>query len=157
MYLRQSTAGQEIQLGKFVDETDGITAETGLTIINTDIKLFKEGATSQANKNSGGATHMANGYYYTVLDATDSNTVGNLEVTVDVSGALPVRREYVVLPASMYDGLVAGTEFMPVDAYKPIFSISGGVITVKKPDGTTTAYTHTLTTDPAAEPVIGAS
>ena len=40
MYLRQSTASQEVQLGKFVDDTDGKTAETALTINNTDIKLF---------------------------------------------------------------------------------------------------------------------
>jgi len=54
IYLKQSTASQEIPLGVFVDETDGKTAETGLTIANTDIKLWKTGATTLANKNSGG-------------------------------------------------------------------------------------------------------
>jgi hypothetical protein len=62
--LRQSTASQEIPLGPFVDSTDGNTAETGLTIANTDIKLQKAGATAQVNKNSGGATHIATGDYY---------------------------------------------------------------------------------------------
>lgn len=109
MYLRQSTASQEIQLGKFVDDADGATAETGLTIANSDIKLFKHGATSQVSKNSGGATHMANGHYYAVLDATDTNTLGNLEVTVDVSGALSIRREFVVLPANVFDRLILGS------------------------------------------------
>lgn len=109
LFLRQSTASQEIQLGKFVDDTDGKTAETGLTIANTDIKLFKHGATSQASKNSGGATHIANGHYYAVLDATDTDTVGNLEVTVDVSGALSVRREYVVLEEAVYDAFYAAS------------------------------------------------
>jgi hypothetical protein len=110
MWLRQSTASQEILLGPFLDSTDGDTAETGLTIANTDIKLWKEGATTEANKNSGGATHIASGRYYAVLDATDTNTLGKLEVNVHVAGALAVRREYMVLPANVYDSLVLGTD-----------------------------------------------
>ena len=65
--LRQSTAGQEVPLGYFVDSTDGDTEETGLTISNTDIKIWKWGATTLANKNSGGATHISNGIYYATL------------------------------------------------------------------------------------------
>jgi hypothetical protein len=109
MYLRQSTASQEILLGPFLDDTDGKTAETGLTIANTDIKLWKGGATSEANKNSGGATHIAAGRYYAVLDATDTNTVGMLEVNVHVSGALPVRRAFYVLEEAVYDALFAAS------------------------------------------------
>lgn len=90
--LKQSTASQEILLGRFVDATDGDTEETGLTIANTDIKLWKPGATTVASKNSGGATHIANGLYYCVLDATDTDTLGTLIVTVHVSGARPVER-----------------------------------------------------------------
>lgn len=94
--LVQSTASQEIPLGYFVDSTDGNTEETGLTIANTDIKLWKAGATALANKNSGGGTHISNGIYYCVLDATDTDTLGPLVVFVHVSGALPVRVECVV-------------------------------------------------------------
>lgn len=104
--LRQSTASQEIPLGYFVDSTDGDTAETALTIANTDIKLWKSGATSLANKNSGGATHMAGGLYYAVLDATDSGTVGPMKVFVHVAGALSVCLECLVLPANVYDSIV---------------------------------------------------
>ena len=71
--LKQSTASQEVPLGYFLDNTDGDTEETGLTIANTDIKIWKNGATTLANKNSGGATHISNGIYYCVLDATDTN------------------------------------------------------------------------------------
>lgn len=116
MYLRQSTAGQEILLGTFLDDTDGKTAETALTIANTDIKIWKEGGTTEASKNSGGATHIASGRYYAVLDATDTNTVGNIEINVHVSGALPVRREYVVLPPQVYDSLVLGTDLLDTNA-----------------------------------------
>lgn len=115
MWLRHSTASQEILLGPFVDSTDGVTAETGLTIANTDIKIWKEGGTTEASKNSGGATHIASGRYYTVLDATDTDTLGKLEVSVAVSGALPVRRAFVVLPAMVYDSMVLGTDTLQAD------------------------------------------
>ena len=78
--LKQSTAGQEIPLGYFVDSTDGDTEEGALTIANTDIKIWKNGATTLANKNSGGATHISNGVYYCTLDATDTNTLGPLVI-----------------------------------------------------------------------------
>ena len=116
MWLKQNTASQEILLGPFLDDTDGKTAETGLTIANTDIQLFKDGSTAEVNKNSGGATHISDGRYYAVLDATDTNTLGKLEVNVFVSGALPVRREFIVLPANAYDSLVSGTDYLQADA-----------------------------------------
>lgn len=125
MWLRQSTASQEILLGTFLDSTDGNTAETGLTIANTDIKLWKEGGTTEASKNSGGATHIASGRYYAVLDATDTNTLGKLEINVHVAGALAVRREFMVLPANVYDSLVLGTDRLDVAGAE----LASGVIT----------------------------
>jgi hypothetical protein len=116
MWLRQSTATQRILLGIFLDPTDGNTEKTGLSIANTDIKLWKEGAATEASKNSGGAIHIANGRYYTVLDASDTDTPGKLEVNVHVTGALAVRREYMVLPPNVYDALVLGTDYLDVSA-----------------------------------------
>ena len=106
--LRQSTASQIIQLGGvFVDSSDGDTEETGLTIANTDIKLHKNGATSLASKNSGGGTHMANGRYYATLDATDTNTVGPLTITIHVSGALVETIHCFVFEEAIYDAFYA--------------------------------------------------
>lgn len=115
IYLKQSTASQEIVLGVFLDDTDGKTAETGLTIANTDIKIWKAGATTLANKNSGGATHISNGIYYATLDATDTATLGSLIIYVQVSGALAVKQECVVLSANNYDTFIAGTDRFNVD------------------------------------------
>lgn len=127
--LRQSTASQEIPLGPFVDSTDGNTAETGLTIANTDIKLEKAGATSQTNKNSGGATHIATGDYYAVLDATDTDTVGPLRVKVHVSGALPVWLDCMVYEEGVYDGFYAsGADLMDSsDTFNSNVTHFGGV------------------------------
>lgn len=89
--LFQATAGQEIELGPFLSDTDGKTPMTGLTIANTDIKIWK-GGTTLATKNSGGATHMADGVYYAVMDEVDTNTgLVPFIVHVHVSGALPVK------------------------------------------------------------------
>jgi len=114
IFLKQSTASQEVLLGPFVDSTDGNTAETALSIANTDIKLHKAGATTLANKNSGGATHISNGNYYAVLDATDTDTLGTLIIVVQVSGALAVRHHAVVLAANVYDSIVGGGDILDV-------------------------------------------
>jgi hypothetical protein len=116
MKLKQSTASQEVPLGPFLDPADGATPVTGLTIANTDIKVWKRGATSLANKNSGGATHMAGGVYYCVLDATDTDTLGPLVVFIHVAGALAVKVECEVLPANVFDSLVDGSDNLQVDA-----------------------------------------
>ena len=117
MFLRQSTASQEVLMGPFLDDTDGKTAETALTITNTDIKVWKSGATTEANKNSGGATHIAAGRYYAVFDATDTDTVGMLEINIAVSGALPVQKRLYVLEEAVFDNLFAA------DAAGPLTSL----------------------------------
>src|SRR5690606_15202054 len=99
----------EVILGPFLDDTDGKTAETALTIANTDIKIWKTGGTSESNKNSGGATHIASGRYYAVLDATDTNTIGPLEINVHVSGALPIKVRCCVLDEAVYDVMFGTT------------------------------------------------
>jgi hypothetical protein len=113
--LRQATAGQEVPLGPFLDSTDGDTEETGLTIANTDILLWKCGATTLVAKNSGGATHISNGIYYAVLDATDTVTAGSLKIFVHMAGALFVTLTCEVLPANVYDSLVAGSDSLTVE------------------------------------------
>ncbi len=153
-WLKQSTS-VEIGMGPFLDETDGKTAETALTITQADVRLKKNaGAWAQKN-DSNSATHEENGWYEVSLDTTDTNTLGILLVAIHESGALPVWREFLVVPANVYDSMISGTEWLTVDPNKVEFSISGSTLTVLKPDDSTTAYTKTLTTDAAAEPVTG--
>lgn len=103
IYLRQSTASQEVMLGPFLDSTDGVTPETGLTIANTDILIFKRGASTMAAKNSGGATHVSVGLYLITLDDTDTDTLGSGYIYVNVSGALYIKERFEVLPQAQYD------------------------------------------------------
>lgn len=101
-WLRQSTA-ETVVLGPFVDDTDGKTAETALTISQADIRLSKNGGAFAQTNNAAGATHMENGYYSVPLNTTDTNTLGRLRVAVSESGALPVWRDFMVLPQQVWD------------------------------------------------------
>lgn len=118
MYLKQSTASQSVLIGPFVDSTDGVTAETGLTIANTDIRLSANGG-NMAAKTSGGGTHDEAGWYTITLDATDTATVGRLQLSVAVAGALPVWAEFQVLEENVYDAWLgasaaAGTDLAAI-------------------------------------------
>lgn len=108
MYLKQSTASQTVVIGPFVDSADGNTIKDLLTIDAADIRLSKNGGNIVA-KNSGGGTHDELGYYTITLDATDTDTVGRLQLMVHESGALPVYHEFQVLEEAVYDDLFAAS------------------------------------------------
>jgi len=108
MFLRQSTS-QIIRFGPFLDSTDGVTPETGLTIAQADMQLSKDGAAFAQKNAAGNATHDVDGWYSTTLDATDSATTGELKIQVNVAGALPVWEKWFVLTQSAYDALQTGT------------------------------------------------
>ena len=127
IFLRQNTASQEALLGPFQDDTDFKTAEVALTIANTDIKLIKAGATGETNKNSGGGTHVAGGYYSVVFDATDSNTLGSGVIRCKMAGALEVWVYYTVLSAGVYDAWF-GSVLQPVD----VTSFGGMLLTARR-------------------------
>jgi hypothetical protein len=215
-YLKQSTS-VDVGIGPFLDETDGKTAETGLTITQPDVRL-KKNSGAWAQKNAAQTlSHEEFGWYEVTLDATDTDTIGILLVAVHESGALPVWVEFHVLAANVYDSLfgaatdkldvnveewnttavpaehtagypivtvkdgtgtgeidttsgkvmlaaTAMTESYAADGVVPTpeqalqmilqrlieFQISGTTITVKKRDGSTTAFTLTL--DSATSP-----
>lgn len=109
MYIAKQSTSFTLALGPFLDDTDGKTAETGLTITQPDIRLSKNGA-AYAQKNAAGTlSHMENGYYSLTLDTTDMNTVGTLRVHVIESGALPVWVDIQILEEAVYDALFAAS------------------------------------------------
>ncbi len=108
--LKQSTAAT-IKLGPFIDDGDGKSAETGLTISQADIRLSKNGGDFAQTNNAAGATHDEFGYYDIPLDTTDTNTLGRLRVAVSESGALPVWQDFLVVTANVYDTLCSTDTF----------------------------------------------
>jgi hypothetical protein len=103
-WIKQSTAST-IKLGPFLDDTDGKTPKTGLTISQADIRLSKNGGAFAQSNNTAGATHNENGYYDVPLNTTDANTLGMLRVAVSKSSALPVWQDFMVVPANVWDSM----------------------------------------------------
>lgn len=115
MWLKQSTA-YTFRLGPFVDSTDGNTEENALTIAYTDVYLSKNGGAFAAKNDTTNLTGTgANGHYTCVLNATDTGTLGMFRVLCHVSGALVVYKDFVILPANVYDSLVSGSDNLQVD------------------------------------------
>jgi len=120
--LRQSTATAVI-VGPFLDETDGITPEEALTVASIDTDLYKFSnthpltATSITLTTSGGSNdcvHVNNGYYSLELTTTDSNTLGRMRLTLNISGAVPVWEEFAIIPANVWDARYS-TDYLQVD------------------------------------------
>lgn len=110
MFLRQSTS-VTITLGGFVDDSDGKTAETALSLT---VYVAKNGGVATARSSAGAISHDRDGDYRVPLDATDTGTGGLLRVSSAPAGALRVWRDYVVLPAQRYDSLIAGSDLLQV-------------------------------------------
>ncbi|HRS28491.1 MAG TPA: hypothetical protein P5255_09515 [Phycisphaerae bacterium] len=107
-WLRQGTE-VTVKLGPFVDAADGATAETALSIDQADIRLSKAGGAFDETHVEDGAAHDEAGWYDVTLDADDTDTLGELVVSVQVAGALPVWERYTVVPAEVYDAVIGGT------------------------------------------------
>jgi hypothetical protein len=97
--LKQSTT-VTVQVGPFVDATDGVTPEVALG--SPGIELSKAGAVFGARSGSTIA-HDAEGYYRVELDATDTNTLGILSLkAIDSANHVPVWHHYMVVHADVY-------------------------------------------------------
>lgn len=121
-WLKQSTAAT-IKAGPFVDDTDGKTAETGLSIAQADIRLSKNGGAFAQSNNSAGGTHDENGYYGIPLDTTDTGTLGRLKLAILKTGALPVFQDFMVVASQVWDSLF-GADRLQVDVQEAASSLT---------------------------------
>lgn len=119
-FLRQSTA-QSFRIGPFLDSVDA-SLETALTLAQANIQVSKNGGAFAQTSAAPTATHDVSGWYICPLTAADTNTLGLLTVQITLSGVLPVWKDFMVLPANVYDSLVLGSAVLAVNA-----SQAGGV------------------------------
>ena len=111
LFLKQSTE-ITFKIGPFLDATDGVSEETGLAGGGTEIS--KNGAAFAAGPTLG--THDAEGWYPITLTTTHTNTLGRFQIKSHASAThLPVWHECMVLPANVYDSLVAGSDVLQAD------------------------------------------
>jgi len=115
MWLKQSTA-ITAKIGPFIDDTDGKTAETGLTIAQADVRLSKNGGDIAQKNEATSCTHDELGIYGCPIDTTDTATLGRLQLWVHKSGALPVWHEFMVVPANVWDSMF-GSDMLKVDVH----------------------------------------
>jgi hypothetical protein len=123
-WLKHNTAADAV-IGPFVDDTDFKTPETSLTLSQADCQLIKAAGAAAQKNNATAATHLGGGHYKVPLSTTDTNTLGRLRLYVNEAGALPVWRDFLVLPANVYDALVEGSDALQVHANE----MTAGLIT----------------------------
>lgn len=114
IFVKQSTA-VDVVIGPFVDDTDGKTAETALTISQADCQLMKNGGAAAQKNDATSATHLVNGHYKVPLNTTDTNTLGVMKLSIHETGALPYAIDMMVMPANVWDSLF-GADYLQIDA-----------------------------------------
>lgn len=97
--LRQSTAQTEL-IGPFLDATDGVTEEVGLTTPPT--RISKDGGAFEAGP--AGGTHDENGWYPVAFTTGQTDTLGSLMLqSQDEAVHVPVWHPFMVVTANYYD------------------------------------------------------
>lgn len=117
-FLKQSTS-VKVPIGPFVDATDKVTPETGITLGAADaaeIIKHDSGSVTDISARTWAAITGADGMYNLTLDAADPSALGMMTVYIaDTSVCAPVRADFMVLPANIYDSLIAGSDKLQVD------------------------------------------
>ncbi len=118
-YLKADTI-TEVVIGPAVAVGDGFVPVTGLVGSTADeFEIIKHGATTTTTiVGTLAAITGADGYYALDLSATDTNTEGRLTLLInDDSLILPIRHEFMVVNANVFDSLfaAAGTDLLQID------------------------------------------
>jgi hypothetical protein len=98
LYARQSTA-RTVTVGPVLD-ADGVAVTGGVV---ADFKISKNGGAPAALNGSATATHRHTGFYSLALTASDLDTVGTAEVTIDDTVNSCPLKEISVVEEAVYD------------------------------------------------------
>lgn len=82
----EATAARRTVTFVCVDDTDGKTAETGLTFSSSEVSVRKPAGSYAAVTNIGTITEIADGEYELELTATELNTLGPLHLKIEKTG-----------------------------------------------------------------------
>ena len=111
MQQNEGTAARRRILIYLVDDTDGKSAETGITISAGDVKISKNGA-AEAN-HAGTLTELATGTYYYEFTNEELETLGFLQFKLTKSGVRTFVKELQVVPWDPYDSVRMGMTALP--------------------------------------------
>jgi len=111
LQISEATAAQRRILVYLVDDTDGKTPETSVTISAGDVKISKNGA---AEANHGGTlTELATGTYYYEFSQSELDTAGFVQFKLIKSGVRTFVKEVQVVPFDPYDAVRMGLTALP--------------------------------------------
>lgn len=119
-HLKANTS-VKVVIGPFVDNSDGYTPETGITLGAADeAELMKHDAAAVTDISGRTWAAIANmdGYYNLTLTTGDTDTEGMIVIAIqDDSVCLPVRMEFMVMSEASYDSMYApkDTGYMDVN------------------------------------------
>lgn len=154
LFLRQSTA-IDIRMGPFVDATDAVTPETGITLGAADqAEVLKEnGAATVAMGGTFAAVTDADGWYDYTVASGDVDTVGEVVFVVqDLSVCLPVAVRAFVVEEAVYDAMYNASAVGPLTAA----AVNAQVVDVLKTDtNSTDGLTGAPPESPNMEEAIG--
>jgi len=135
LVLKQSTS-VDIRMGPFVDATDGVTPETGVTLGAADQAevLKADGAATVAMGGTFAAVTGADGWYDYTVATGDVDTVGDVTFIVqDASVCLPVMVRAQVVEEAVYETLFAAS----ADLESKLDTIDSNVDAILVDTGTT--------------------
>jgi hypothetical protein len=131
MRFLKTNSATIVTVGPFYDKTDGVTIETALTITNERISFTVDandgsaptlvldnvtGATSGTSNDLNYITNNDAGLMQLELSAANTNYLGRAFLTItDAANHCPVFHEFTILPALVYDSIIAGTDNLQVD------------------------------------------
>lgn len=114
-FLRQSTQ-VKVPVGPCVDATDGATLETAIAWATTEANIIKHDAAAQVDIGTNTwSSHIVGGFYNVTLTASNTDTLGMLTLEAHDAAMRPIRMEFMVIPANIYDSWIAGTDKQAVD------------------------------------------
>ncbi len=127
--LRQSTQ-IVVRVGPFMDATDGVTPETGITLGAADqAEVLKAAgaATVDISAATWAAVTGASGWYDLTLTTSHTDTIGELVVVVqDASVCLPVFARFQIVEEAAYDAIYAASA-SPATTSGAVGSVTGAV------------------------------
>ncbi len=115
LFLKQSTS-IKIRLGPFMDATDAVTPEIGITLAGADQAevLKADGVATVTMGGAFAAVTGADGWYDYTVATGDVDTVGEVVFVVqDTSVSLPVFRYGYVVEEAVYDAMYAAAAAGP--------------------------------------------
>lgn len=105
LLLPQSTS-YTFRLGPALSIADAKTRVTNATIAQADRRLSKAGGAYAQSAVTGALTHEAVGMYPCTVNATDTNTLGALDLDVDVANVFALQKHFLIVTQDTYNALM---------------------------------------------------